>query len=211
MSIECLNQALKTDGLTPTKKFILVVLGNYADENGSCYPSYSHIAKIVGLKDSSGVKKTIKEFEKLGLLRIENRRSENGGFTSNRYHLTLGGGSQTHRVVETQREGVREPSNTKEDTKKYNRDFEEFWKAYPRKIAKKHAYKSFLKIKKDEWKKVIFASRLLAIEMKNTEERFIPHPTTWLNQERWTDAFETDENGELRANKNRSNLNRIAG
>lgn len=211
MSIEHLNLALKTEGLTPTKKFILVILGNYADENGSCYPSYSHLAKIVGLKDSSGVKKTIKEFEKLGLLRVENRRSDNGGFTSNRYHLTLGGGYETTRVVEAQREGVREPPNTKEHTKKYSRDFEEFWKAYPRKVAKAHAYKSFTKIKKEEWKKVIFAARLLAIELKGTEEKFIPHPTTWLNQERWTDAFETDENGKPRAVRDKRNLNHIAG
>ena len=45
MSIEFLNHALRVEGLPPTKKLILVILGNYADENGSCYPSYKHIAK----------------------------------------------------------------------------------------------------------------------------------------------------------------------
>ena len=67
MSIECLNQALKIKGLTPTKKFILVLLANYSDERGSCYPSYRHIADTIGLKDTKGVQKAIKEFEELGL------------------------------------------------------------------------------------------------------------------------------------------------
>jgi len=32
MSIELLNKALKLEGLTPTKKLVLVILANYADE-----------------------------------------------------------------------------------------------------------------------------------------------------------------------------------
>jgi len=36
MSIECLNLALKTNGLTPTKKLVVVILANYADEKGTC-------------------------------------------------------------------------------------------------------------------------------------------------------------------------------
>ena len=77
MSIECLNQALKITGLTPTKKFILVLLANYADEKGTCYPSYKLIAKSIGLKTHKGVQKTIKEFEQLGYLKIEHRFLEN--------------------------------------------------------------------------------------------------------------------------------------
>lgn len=215
MSIECLNQALKIEGLTPTKKFILVVLGNYADENGTCYPSYKHIAKRVGLKDHSGVKKAIKEFEALGLLRIENRKSPDGGNTSNRYHLTMGGGAETPRVVETLNGGVSEPSNTKANTKEYNLAFQEFWKVYPRNVAKKHAYKSFLKFDEKHYDKIVYGAKFYAKQMEGTEEKFIAHPTTWLNQERWLDAFETDEHGYVigvkQINIDSNNLNSIAG
>jgi SOS-response transcriptional repressor LexA len=122
MSIDCLNSALKTKGLTPTKKFILVVLANYADEKGSCYPSYRHIANIVGLADTKGVQRTIKEFENDGLLKIEPRKSATGQ-TSNRYVLTLNGGAQTPRGLTTPRgisthpPGVSQPPYTKEYTK----------------------------------------------------------------------------------------------
>ena len=71
MSIEMLNRALNVDGLTPTRKFILVLLGNYADENGQCYPSHRHIANKIGLKDTKGIQQTIKLFEQMGYLQIQ--------------------------------------------------------------------------------------------------------------------------------------------
>ena len=90
MSVEALTAALKIQGLKPTEKLILVILANYADENGSCYPSHQHLADIVGLKDQKGVQKIIKQFKERGLLTIEPRYNEKtGGQTSNRYHLKL--------------------------------------------------------------------------------------------------------------------------
>ena len=192
MSIEYLNHELKTEGLTPTKKLILVLLGNYADENGTCYPSYNHIAKIVGLKDTKGIQKTIKEFEELGYLQIEHRKTVNGGYTSNRYHMKLGMGVETPRGVDTLRVGVSEPSNTKDDTKTISKNindeyFKEFWKEYPRKIGKFQAKKSFGKFDEKNYSKIIYATKVFANENEATEEKFIPHPTTWLNQQRYLD------------------------
>lgn len=71
-----------------------------------------------------------------------------------------------------------------------NKQFEEFWEEYPRKVAEANAKKSFIKKCTSEeifkeimdglitQKKYVWAER---------EERYIPHPTTWLNQERWKD------------------------
>ena len=89
MSILALNAALKIKGYSPTAKFILVVLANYADEFGSCFPSHSHIADIVGLKDTKGVARYIKQFEEDGLLVIQKRKDDNGGYISNRYVLNI--------------------------------------------------------------------------------------------------------------------------
>ena len=192
MSIECLNQELKVEGLSPTKKLILVLLGNYADERGTCYPSYSHIAKIIGLKDTKGIQKTIKQFEELGYLKIEHRKTLNGGYTSNRYHLSLPIGVETPRGQENTRVGVVQPSNTKEETKTITKSsvdvlFEEFWKEYPRRIGKFQAKKSFIKFNEKEYPKIIYATKVFAKENESTEEKFIPHPTTYLNQQRYLD------------------------
>ena len=203
MSIEYLNHALRTDGLTPTKKLILVILANYADQNGSCFPSYKHIAKMVGLKDQKGIIKVIKEFESMGLLRIEKRKLDNGSYTSNKYHLLMGRGSDTTRVV------VQTPDNTKEDTKEiYDQIFEKFWKIYPRKVAKKQAAKIFKKIQKKDHKNLLKGVVLFSEEKKNTDIQYIPHPSTWLNQERWMDYLDKDDSV-LKFGKNK--LNKLAG
>lgn len=73
------------------------------------------------------------------------------------------------------------------------KQFDKFWQAYPKKVSKKEAQKS--------WKKInpsleLFEKILKALEMvKQTEQwekdngKFIPYPATWLNQERWTDEI----------------------
>ena len=73
------------------------------------------------------------------------------------------------------------------------KQFDKFWQAYPKKVSKKQAQKS--------WKKInpsleLFEKILKALEMvKQTEQwkkdngKFIPYPATWLNQERWADEI----------------------
>lgn len=208
MSLECLNQALKINGLTPTKKLILVILANYADEKGSCYPSYKHLAKIIGLNTTKTIQNAIKEFENLGYLKIEHRKLDNGGYTSNRYHLTLNNNPMviedtTPSVMEDSRVGLPVTNNTKEDTKRYIHEFELFWKHYPRKVGKYQASVSFGKYDEKHYSKIIYATKIFASENITTEERFIPHATTWLNQQRYLDYI----NKKLKDNK----LNNLAG
>lgn len=71
--------------------------------------------------------------------------------------------------------------------------FERFWSIYPRHTNKKKAYNSFIKKCTDE---TVLQKMLSAIvDQKETEqwqnEKFIPHPTTWLNGERWEDEIKT--------------------
>ena len=73
------------------------------------------------------------------------------------------------------------------------KQFDKFWQAYPKKVSKKQAQKSWKKIKPSL---ELFEKILKALEMvKQTEQwkkdngKFIPYPATWLNQERWTDEI----------------------
>lgn len=196
MSIEYLNEALKIQGLTPTKKLILVLLSNYADEKGTCYPSYKHIANIIGLKTTKTIQKAIKEFEQLGLLRVEHRILENGSYTSNKYHLTLGRVLEEPTPLKDATLGSSATYNTKDNTKTNNIDdndickFNEFWTLYPRKINKFQAKKCFFKLNSKDYEKVIYACKVFSQEQLNTEEKFIPHASTWLNQKRYEDYID---------------------
>jgi|11BtaG_2_1085332.scaffolds.fasta_scaffold11751_3 hypothetical protein len=208
MSIECLNKALKIqfEGQTPTKRLILILLANYCDDQNSCYPSYTHIAKLAGLKDPKHIAKIVKEFESLGLLKIQRRFKDDGGNTSNRYFLTLrstdtpphGLETPTPPSPETPSLLVSTPPNTKEDTKDktkdntkaYNSDFKSFWSLYPRKDNKAKAeesYKSILKKFSHEQMIAYVESYNNDIEFQKKDKKFIPFCTTWLNQKRFLD------------------------
>ena len=72
--------------------------------------------------------------------------------------------------------------------------FEKFWSLYPKKISKKKTMEIWNKIKPD---KNLLEVILKAIEVaKKTDQwkrGYIPHPTTYLNQERWNDKFTTED------------------
>ena len=207
MSIECLNKALKIqfEGQTPTKRLILILLANYCDDENSCYPSYSHIAKLAGLKDPKHIARIVKEFEALGLLKIQTRYKADGGNTSNRYFLTLksentnpmGLQTPTPPVLDTPTLRVSTPPNTKDktkdDTKEYKYDFKNFWSIYPRKEKKALAetrYKLVIK-KYDQDKLVEMLNRFLnEIQVKQMDKKYIPHCSTWLSQKRYLDFEE---------------------
>lgn len=74
------------------------------------------------------------------------------------------------------------------------RRFEEFWKAYPKKVGKKAAESSWKKIKPDAelHDRIMTAiGRARVTEQWQREGgRYIPNPATWLNQGRWDDEYE---------------------
>lgn len=67
--------------------------------------------------------------------------------------------------------------------------FDSFWAKYPRKVKKKDAKARWDKITKKTDPKLIMAKLEQSLpEMRKTEDRFIPHPTSWLNSEPWQDG-----------------------
>lgn len=67
--------------------------------------------------------------------------------------------------------------------------FDVFWAAYPRKVGKGHAAKAYA----TALRKTPASELLSAVEAYqfDSRERFIPHPATWLNGERWLDEQDT--------------------
>lgn len=63
--------------------------------------------------------------------------------------------------------------------------FEDFWAAYPRRVGKAAARRSWEKAMKVTTPDVIGAA-LRAAEWPE-DPQYIPHPATWLNQGRWDD------------------------
>ena len=70
--------------------------------------------------------------------------------------------------------------------------FEQFWKHYPRKIAKRAAQKAFDRLTKQEQSDAVEAieQHLAYWKLKGTELDYVPHASTWLNQGRWEDILD---------------------
>ena len=74
--------------------------------------------------------------------------------------------------------------------------FDDFWKLYPRKIAKGDARKAWLQTEKIRPELPVM---LKAVRVARASEQwlkdggqFIPYPATWLRQERWEDVHTVD-------------------
>lgn len=68
--------------------------------------------------------------------------------------------------------------------------FDDFWTLYPKHVARKEAERA--------WAKVSPADRICALVglvgwrrewIRRGEMQYVPHPSTWLNGERWTDEL----------------------
>lgn len=77
--------------------------------------------------------------------------------------------------------------------------FDLFWDAFPKKVGRGAAEKSWAKIKVDD--RLLEEILKSVCSAKETEQwkkengKYIPHPTTWLNQKRWLDVHEPVKKG----------------
>lgn len=70
--------------------------------------------------------------------------------------------------------------------------FDDFWRIYPRREARGRAVKAFRQaLRVVDLDTILAGARRFAenVEAREVERKFIPHPTTWLNAERWDDEL----------------------
>jgi len=172
----------------PTRdKFVLIMMSNYADELGKCWPSMNRLCDDTGMgKDS--IIRAIKALEEIGLLKVERRMVE-GVNLPNIYHLQMQGvvAQSDQGVVAQSEEGSRSERVKPiiEPIKDSILAFDEFWKRYPRKTAKEGARKAWVAATKRASVDEIMTG--LSRYTFSADAQFIPHPATWLNQHRWAD------------------------
>lgn len=155
------------------------------------------------------IKRTISSLEKQGLL--ESRSDLNGHasdrtkwYTINYEHPVLQADQPVIRPSDqidpldgSKRSALHITKTTSETTppkageEEHEERFERFWDAYPKKENRKWCHAWWMKKKPDEQltNHMIAAVKAQAKEKRWTPERkqFIPLPSTWLNNDRWTD------------------------
>ena len=180
-------------------KCVLIALAEYSNAEGVCFPSQQTIAEKVHTTDRT-VRSAIKWLSEHGYIRCQHREG-----TSTKYIITC----MEEEDMTPENISYEVDSNNIVDITKVNRTkyistsaenisdpFEIFWSTFPRRIGKGAARTAFAKAKKlVSSSKIIEAAQEFAdfCEEQGTEKRFIPHPSTWLNQERWDDDLESEK------------------
>ena len=207
--------AMKQQGLKPATKVVLYWLADHHNgETGKCFPSINRLAELSEMSRRA-VEGHLETLEQLGLITRINQFRETGGKSANSYILELTGtyenisDAQNLRMVceksahgHTQNLRMNnlgnnnlgnEPCILFGSIEELDKDFNAFWKAYPRKVGKglcrKVYVRSLAKIKADE---LLEKTKAFAASCSGKEVKFIPHPSTWLNQERWNDTLSTE-------------------
>lgn len=168
---------------------------------GICFASNDYFAKLYRvekrtitrwIKDLIDNKFITAEYTyKKGSKEIENRciKLASGGIVKN-----VTGYSQ--KCLEGINKNVLD-NNTRVNNKEiYKESFEQWWKEYPRKIDKKKALEKFTSIladKKATLEELLTGAKKYALhcQEEKTEEKYIKHPTTWLNGECWQNEYTT--------------------
>lgn len=214
-----LHQAREELGITTNEYCIADIIYHLSNNpkskiQGWCYASRQTIGSFIGITKSS----VLSIIEKLEKKRIIEKDGETKYLrTTEKWFNTVvivrikQLGKETipvvkkpTEVVKKTTEAVKKPTasgietipNIYKDNNIYkNKDntmcaFEKFWSKYPNKKSKKKAQDTWNKIKPDN---TLLEVILKAIETaKKTDQwqrGYIPHPTTYLNQERWNDKF----------------------
>lgn len=201
------------------EKLVLLALADWGGDDGDrIWPSVATVAKKTNMSERQ-VQRILSRFCDEGILTIT--ANEAGGRNNTRhYRMNIaslkgdnmsnaepervtscplkgdicgikGDADVTRTVIEPLREPLKDISPQKQ--------FDQFWNEYPRKVAKGLARHAFAKaLTKTDSNTIMDAIRRYA--QTNPDLKFTPHPATWLNHERWNDQLEN-----MNGKRNRSN------
>jgi len=184
----------------PFAKVLLIELAKYSNGSGECFPSRDTLSNGSKIPLRT-VARTLQWLAEEGHIRIIPRHG-----TSNFYIITCMEDEMTNDTraklaheVDSNITKLDIINNTSSRAKLAHPldtpAFKSFWSAYPRRIGKGAARTAFAKACKYEDANVIIQGAMdyakYCVESE-AEMQFIPHASTWLNQERWDDELEVE-------------------
>jgi len=210
MSITNILKAMRS-GLTPSERFVWQCLENRANGAGFWRMTDKAIAAELDIAVKS-VQRAIAALVRKGIITAERHKRRPTVFhvtrANSQSHADLSGQTDhpnpelSGQNVHTARAGFlkkekkeRYPPERKKDISIKPRSrldaatappgFDGFWQNYPRKVGKRAAMKAFTLALKRAPAAEILAG--LARAQWSDDPQYIPHATTWLNGDRWTD------------------------
>lgn len=194
MSVKAMAEVWENSEATGNARLVLLAIADHVNpSNGIAWPSIRRLSEYCKL-DRSNVIRNINALIEMGELSKESGE----GRQNTRYRIvpydSCGRGGATSRGSATSEVAEARPlQSRRRDTNRYitvsdplnniKGDFDSFWQQYPKKVGKgaaKTAYSRALK-------KVSHADIMAGLARYNPDPQYTCNPTTWLNQERWSD------------------------
>lgn len=195
---------LERTDISSTEKIVYGEILALSRRSGICFATNVHISQTLGIAERT-IRISLSNLVKVGLVKVQLKRGKKGtyrnielvGYSREANNAPPGGNFEPPR--EEKNAALTISRNIQREIYKESKTvghFERFWQAYPKKVSKKSALKA--------WQKVVVSEEtvpkiLSALEAQvSTEQwrkdggRFIPHPTTWINQERWNDEVRVE-------------------
>lgn len=203
MSHIAMNWALTKKQLTPSQWIVLIKLADRHNPDFGCFPSINKIADDCNISRKT-VLRCLSLLEDMNLIKRESRNLPNGGITSNFFHLNLndeiyfdplGQNDPTPQCQNDPTLGSKcAPKQVKDNPVNkfeiYDRLFDDMWTKWPKKVSRPVAKASFYKAcKRAKPEDIVKASKEFAEHVKNRDPQYIPHLSSWLNQDRWNDVI----------------------
>jgi len=160
--------------------------------------------RIIRLDEHRSWGWTVVNYCKYRAIRDEEDRREQNRASQERWrnkHKPQSADVSQHKPQSAHTEAEADTENTSPNAGAFLGRFDQFWKAYPRKVGKDAAKKAFMKRKpSEELTRQMLAS--IAEQKKGEAWRkdggqYIPNPQTWLNQGRWQDEGVTAPAAEI--------------
>lgn len=189
--------------LKPMERILYSEITALADQTGYCYASNRYFIELYGAGERT-VQGWIKNLADCGYITVEVFGGAGQGRCERRMTPLFGLRDVRQTPADlsaTPAENCAPPpqktagkqykkNNTSNNniTRACARGFDRFWAAYPRKVGKGAAERSFERIRPDA---ALLDGMLRAVETQRQSDTwlrgYIPNPATWLNQRRWED------------------------
>lgn len=199
--------------LSAQEKILYSEITALADLKGYCYASNNYFAHIYGV-DSSTIKRWLRNLKDEGFIAVEIEYKTDTKEIEKRRIIPITTPSSKMSLGRCKNEPTPRCKNEPENTTSYSyssnthkeesislqeyigqtdSDFEQFWSVYPKKVAKAEARKAFAKkVRHEDMTKLLATIDKYKRTKQWSDKQYIPHPTTFLNQERWNDEVVSD-------------------
>ena len=198
MSFRLVAQAWESDIKSPGCKLVLMGLASYCNEEGECWPRQETLAQRT-CQSIRTVRDHLAWLEASGYIQREHRNTTSGR-RSDMYIVTINvtqpakiAACATGKKPQTQPAKIAACSILEtviNNTPAMQDSALAIYQAYPRKVGKLAALKAIEKaLKVSDSASILAGVQRFAAQVKaeRTEDRFIPHPSTWFNAGRWLD------------------------